>query len=63
MSEPTEPQPTTAPPAPTAATPDPPSQPQPGVPTMNLLETDVRSHTAGAGMPNEDPHPAGPPDK
>ena len=31
--------------APSAATPDPPAQPQPGVPTMNLLE--------GATMPDE----------
>lgn len=53
-SEQTNPQPATpqpTPQVPTAATPDPPSQPQPGVPTMHLLETDIRALTASAGPP------------
>ncbi len=41
--------PTPSPQVPTAATPDPPAQPQPGVPTMHLLETDIRALTRKPG--------------
>lgn len=38
-----------APPVPVAAAPAPEAPPQPGVPTMNLLETDTRAITGGGG--------------
>ena len=38
-----------APPVPVAAAPPPDAPPQPGVPTMNLLETDTKAITGGAG--------------
>lgn len=46
------PQPTAqaAPAVPQAATPDPETPPKPGVPTMNLLETDVRAIMGSGGQ-------------